>query len=295
MTCSTTFAFRFVQASIFALLLAASSGFVPAFAAESSWETGHKAQARLLSGGTKPEAQGLNFPEGARLAFVEIALEPGWKTYWRTPGDAGGLPPSFDWSKSSNLSAAEVLYPAPRRFTDKAGDTLGYESHLVLPVVLQPKRADEPIMLVVDLNYGICKDVCIPVDAMLSLEVGTDGAESLPEQAIGALDAVPRAQDKLRPGDPELVSAAGTLGGSAPTITIEARFPDGGRGADVFLEAPDSLYLPLPDAKERKDGDILVFEAALGEDVDVALLQGKAITATLVSETGASVATFLVK
>lgn len=296
MMCSTSFDFRFVQASIFALLLAASSGSGPAFAAESAWETGHKAQARLLSGGAKVEARGLDLPEDARLAFVEIVLEPGWKTYWRTPGDAGGLPPSFDWSKSSNLSAAEVLYPAPRRFTDKAGDTLGYEGSLVLPVVLQPKRADEPIMLVVDLNYGICKDVCIPVDAVLSLEIGTDEtAEPLPEEALGALDAVPRAQDKLRPGDPELVSAAGTLGGSAPTITIEARFPDGGRGADVFLEAPDSLYLPLPDAKERKDGDILVFEAALGEDVDVALLQGKAITATLVSETGASVATFLVK
>lgn len=292
---SIAFAFHSALASIFALLLVASSCPGSAFAAASSWAAGHKAQARLLSGGATHGAHGLYIPEDARLAFIEIMLEPGWKTYWRTPGDAGGLPPSFDWSKSSNLAAAKVLYPAPRRFTDKAGHTLGYENSLVLPISLMPEQADKPISLVVDLNYGICKDVCIPVDAVLSLEIGTDETEATPEEGVRALDAVPRSQDNLRPGDPELVSAAGTLGGSSPTITIEARFPNGGEGADVFLEAPDSLYLPLPELKGRKDGSTLVFEANLGEDVDVALLQGKAITATLVSETGASVATFLVK
>ena len=98
---------------------------------------------RLVSGGSAESAHDVVVsPEGARLAFVEIMLEPGWKTYWRTPGDAGGLPPAFDWSKSTNLAQAEVLYPAPRRFTDRSGHTIGYEGGLVLPVVLTPERAN---------------------------------------------------------------------------------------------------------------------------------------------------------
>ncbi len=292
---STTFVFRLALASIFAFGFAASSGAGSAFAAASSWAAGHKAQARLVSGGATHGAHGLHIPEDARLAFIEIVLEPGWKTYWRTPGDAGGLPPSFDWSRSTNLAGAEVLYPAPRRFTDKSGHTLGYADSLVMPVALTPQNADEPISLVLDLHYGICKDICIPVEAALSLDIGPDETDATPEEGLRALEAIPREQDNLRPGDPELVSAAGTLGGSSPTITIEARFPNGWKGADVFLEAPDGLYLPIPEFKTRKDSGILVFEASLGEDVDVALLQGKAVTATIVGETGASVATFLVK
>ncbi len=33
--------------------------------------------------------------DGTRMAAVQLDLEPGWKTYWRAPGDAG-IPPSFD-------------------------------------------------------------------------------------------------------------------------------------------------------------------------------------------------------
>ena len=63
---------------------------------------------------------------GARLAAVEIALDRGFKTYWRHPGEAG-LPPAFDWSGSANLAAVEVLWPAPRRFQDAGGVSYGYE------------------------------------------------------------------------------------------------------------------------------------------------------------------------
>ncbi len=251
---------------------------------------------RLVSGGSAESAHDVVVPpEGARLAFVEIMLEPGWKTYWRTPGDAGGLPPAFDWSKSTNLAHAEVLYPAPRRFTDRSGHTIGYEGGLVLPVVLTPERVNEPIALALDFHYGICKDVCVPVDAALAVEVGADEADAAPSAGLSALEAVPRSQDRLRPLDPEFVSASGILGAVSPKLTIEARFPGGPKGADVFLEAPDSLYLPLPVLKTTKADGTLVFEAELDADVNVSELEGKAVTVTMVSEAGASIATFLVE
>lgn len=272
---------------IFALVVAASSGAGQALAASSPWVQASKAKARLVTGGASEGA-------GSVQAFVEIELEPGWKTYWRTPGDAGGLPPSFDWSKSTNLASADVTFPAPQRFTDKSGSTIGYKNELVLPVMLKPERADAPISLVVGLSYGICKDICIPVEAELALEVPTDETNATPAEARQALDRVPRAQDKLAPGDPVLVKATSVLDGAAPKITIEARFPKGATAADAFLEAPDGLFLPLPELIGAVDAaGVATFEAPLGKDVDLTALKGKPVTVTLVSETGASFATFV--
>ena len=114
MTVQNSRVLRVTLSTIFALLVAASSGLGQALAAASPWVAGQEAKARLLAG----------IPQSGSgpLAFIEIALTPGWKTYWRTPGDAGGLPPAFDWSKSTNLAAAKVAFPAPQRFTDKSGN-----------------------------------------------------------------------------------------------------------------------------------------------------------------------------
>jgi DsbC/DsbD-like thiol-disulfide interchange protein len=68
------------------------------------------------------------------LGGVAFRLQPGWKTYWRTPGDSG-VPPRFDFSKSDNVEAVTVLWPAPRPFPDGAGGTsLGYKDQVVLPL-----------------------------------------------------------------------------------------------------------------------------------------------------------------
>ncbi|WP_072394999.1 protein-disulfide reductase DsbD domain-containing protein [Hyphomicrobium sp. CS1GBMeth3] len=275
----------FVFTLIFALIAAASSGAGQATAASSPWVANDNAKVRLFAGRASDS--------NALYAFVEIVLAPGWKTYWRTPGDAGGLPPTFDWSKSRNLAAADVAFPAPRRFTDRSGNTIGYDGTVVLPVALKPQDLTQPISLVLGLHYGICKDICIPAEAELALEVPADGAEALSEEALDALDRVPRPQDELRDGDPALVSAGAILVGS-PKITISARFPKNDAVADVFLEAPDGLFVPLPERVGSADENgVIVFEAPLGSDVDTAAFRGRTLTVTLVGETGASTATFV--
>src|SRR5438270_13367762 len=47
------------------------------------------------------------------LGGIAIQLQPGWHTYWRTPGDSG-VPPRFDFSKSENVEAVTVLWPASK-------------------------------------------------------------------------------------------------------------------------------------------------------------------------------------
>ena len=67
-------------------------------------------------------------------AGIEIKMQPGWKTYWRYPGDSG-VPPAFDFSGSENLKTATVLYPAPHLFTDETGQSLGYKDAVIFPLV----------------------------------------------------------------------------------------------------------------------------------------------------------------
>ena len=77
-------------------------------------------------------------------AGVEIKMQPGWKTYWRYPGDSG-VPPRFDFSGSENLKEAKVLFPAPHLFTDETGHSLGYKNSVIFPLVLAPQQPGKPV------------------------------------------------------------------------------------------------------------------------------------------------------
>src|SRR3569832_1701457 len=54
------------------------------------------------------------------LGGIAFQLPHGWKTYWRSPGDSG-VPPRCDFSKSDNVEAVTVMWPAPLKFDDGAG------------------------------------------------------------------------------------------------------------------------------------------------------------------------------
>ena len=70
-------------------------------------------------------------------AGVEIRLAPGWKTYWRYPGDSG-VPPQFDFANSDNVKSVSVPWPAPQRFSDSDGNTIGYKDNVVFPLQREP-------------------------------------------------------------------------------------------------------------------------------------------------------------
>src|SRR5215470_11524610 len=40
---------------------------------------------------------------------LQFTLKPGWKTYWRSAGDAG-LPVTVDWTGSTNLANAAMAW-----------------------------------------------------------------------------------------------------------------------------------------------------------------------------------------
>jgi DsbC/DsbD-like thiol-disulfide interchange protein len=271
----------FMPARAFLLLSTALALSLAAVAGVASdWVEGHNSRVRLISGGG--------------LAGVELQMPEGWKTYWRNPGDAGGVPPSFDWSKSENLAAARVLYPAPKRYTDRAGATLGYKGTVVFPVELTPKDPEKPINLHVLFDYGVCREICIPGEADLTLAVAPGAKDAVPEPLAAALKKVPAPKDKAGAGDPKLIRVTPELSGAKPQLLLQAEFPGGADHADIFIEAPDGIYVPLP-TKTGDDGNGgATFEVDLSDGIDLDDIKGKLLTATIVSGSGQSETTFSV-
>lgn len=141
------------------------------------------AQSVIETPATGEILQGWLQPDGTRVAAIRITLAPGWKTYWRSPGDAG-IPPRIDWSGSRNLHAVGLEWPAPKVYPQNGMNTIGYKDQLVLPVTIAARQPGKPVKLRADLDIGVCKDICVPFS--LKLNTTLDTAETKPTPAIAA-------------------------------------------------------------------------------------------------------------
>ncbi|MAB87818.1 MAG: hypothetical protein CML51_11120 [Rhodobacteraceae bacterium] len=95
---------------------------------------------------------------GQYTAALEIHLAPGWKTYWRAPGDTG-FPPQFDFSGSRNAQELEIIWPAPILFGPQDMWSIGYSGHVVLPLLVQPSDPQSLVELNIKASLGICDDI----------------------------------------------------------------------------------------------------------------------------------------
>jgi DsbC/DsbD-like thiol-disulfide interchange protein len=218
----------------FAATLLASSLALEARAQDASpWQRDGHSAVRLLAGSRS----------GAVLmGGIAFQLEPGWKTYWRTPGDSG-VPPRFDFSKSENIEAVTVLWPAPTKFDDGAGGySLGYHNQVVLPLRIVAKNADKPVTLRADINYAVCEKLCIPVEA--SAELAIASVASTEDSALfAALDTVPKPANV---GDPNPLTIRDVKRGGKSTVLVDVAVPDT-RAVNLFVEGPTPDWaLPVP-------------------------------------------------
>jgi DsbC/DsbD-like thiol-disulfide interchange protein len=247
-------------------------------ASATPWTASTNSKVRLVAGKAGVEAA------RARVSGIQLRMDPGWKTYWRNPGDSG-MPPEFDWTGSKNLKSAEVLYPAPRRFDDAGGVAVGYGDDVLFPVKLTPEHEGEPIELKVAFTYGLCKDLCIPNEVNLSLDLPADGEKGEALLLESALAQVPKpAQAGLLP---EVAGVEAKLDGDAPKLVVDAVFPQGATGIDLFIDGGDA-YVPVPKRLgEAQDGKQR-FTVAFVSAEEAAAIKGKTLRLTLVSDQGST-------
>jgi DsbC/DsbD-like thiol-disulfide interchange protein len=231
------------RATIATVAIIVASGITTAKAQDASpWTNELHAAARLIAGAARKAGGTVWLRAG-----VEIRLDPGWHTYWRSPGDSG-VPPTFDFAGSGNVKSVNVLWPAPKRFPDGAGGHFnGYVGDVVFPLRIAAKDAAKPASLNLKLTYAYCKNICFPAEADLALRLsGKGGAE---EQALVAAEArVPR-RVALGGGGTALAvrSVRRKFIDGRQRIVVDVAAP-GGTPIDLFVEGPTPGWaLPPPE------------------------------------------------
>ena len=134
---------------------------------------------------------------GSRMAALHLKLAPGWKTYWRAPGDAG-IPPVFNWAGSDNLRGVSYHWPRPEVFVNFGMRSVGYTDELVLPIELHPKAKGQPIQLKGEIDLGVCETICMPARLNVEARLAGDGASDATIQR--ALANRPRPANKAGVG-----------------------------------------------------------------------------------------------
>ncbi|OAF12200.1 cytochrome C biogenesis protein [Bradyrhizobium centrolobii] len=217
-------------------LLASSLAFAARADDASPWQRDGHSAVRLLAGSRSG---------AVLLGGIAFQIQPGWKTYWRMPGDSG-VPPRFDFSKSDNVEAVTVLWPAPLKFDDGAGGhSIGYHDQIVLPLRIVAKAPDKPVTLRAEINYAVCEKLCIPVEA--SAELGFNSVASTEDANLfAALDTVPKPANV---GDPNPLTIRGIKRDGANKVVVDVVAPADARNVNLFVEGPTpdwSLPIPAP-------------------------------------------------
>ena len=184
------------------------------------------------------------------MAALRIQLQPGWKTYWRAPGD-GGIPPQFDWSGSKNIHGVKFHWPRPKVSYINELRTIAYTDEVVIPIELSPRRKGAAVTLKGRVDLGVCNDICIPMSLTFSTKLPiTTKADPM---IRAALKKVPTPAHKA--GVKTVTCAIDPISdGLRVTATIS--LPSTGRDEIAVIEAPDQ-NIWVSEAKTTRRGNTL--------------------------------------
>jgi len=185
------------------------------------------------------------------MAALRIELQPGWKTYWRAPGD-GGIPPQFDWSGSENIGAVQLHWPRPKVAYVNGLRTIGYKDQVVIPIEFSPRKAGQPVTLKARVDLGVCNDICVPVSMSFSATLPADG---------GKPDPLIRTALKNRPTPANKAGVSRVTCAIDPIsdglrVTATITMPSTGGGEVTVIEAPDQSIW-VAEATTKRNGNTL--------------------------------------
>jgi suppressor for copper-sensitivity B len=171
---------------------------------------------------------------------LEFHLGPGWKIYWRTPGEAG-LPPSLTLGLADGTTLkTDISWPVPQRFDAFGFDNFGYADYVILPVSISGFSVGAPQQIRGRIEALVCKEICVP----LAEDVDLDLADGPASPSLYAREIAQFAARVPRPG--------GASGIPMPTVTqvedtLLLDFGSTGPAIDeIFVEGLDGTAFKKP-------------------------------------------------
>jgi thiol:disulfide interchange protein DsbD len=127
---------------------------------------------------------------------LHLAMEPGWHTSWKNPGDSG-LPTRIEWTLPAGFAAAPIEWPYPRPFVAQ-GPVIrfGFDRDVLLPVRITPPASltpGQPVTLAGRADWQECREEeCLPGQADVSVTLPVSVETPRPLAALAAVFAQTR-------------------------------------------------------------------------------------------------------
>lgn len=134
---------------------------------------------------------GVPFAVGLRLKIDEH-----WHVYWVNPGDSG-MAPAIGWTLPEGFTVGEIQWPTPHRIPTPPFMTYGYEGELLLMAEVTPPADLAPgsqVELGANASWLVCEAVCMPGDAVLSLQLPVEAGPPRTNETWAGLFAATRGQ-----------------------------------------------------------------------------------------------------
>lgn len=177
--------------------------------------------------------EGWRRADGSHMAGLLVRLAPGWKTYWRAPGEAG-IPPHLQLRARNGLLATQIHWPVPEVFDSNGMRSIGYSSDVIFPLELTLAEGTGAFRLAGRIDLGVCHDICMPVSINLR---GTLPAGGRPDPSIAAaLANRPLSGSEAGAGR---VTCAVTPIRDGLRVVASIPLPRQGREETVVFELPD--------------------------------------------------------
>ena len=207
---------------------------LPAAAAITEPVRGTAVEGRLLmvEDGTGEAGGGTTLSAG-----LELVLDAGWKTYWRSPGSVG-LPPAIDWSGSTNVAGMALAYPAPERFDAFEIENYGYKDAVTYPLTVTLEEPGAPARISLVADVLVCAELCVPERLDFALDLAPGGG-------VDAAAAARLAPWVARvPGGVETGLAVEAAHLDAAALTVRARSAAPFRAPGLFPEQDGAAFGP---------------------------------------------------
>lgn len=188
--------------------------------------------------------RGWQTDSGSQMAALRISLAPGWKTYWRAPGDAG-IPPIINFAGSGNVASTRLQWPVPEVFYAGGMRSIGYHNEVVVPLELMPQTAGATISLSGEMQIGVCEEICVPAHLTFSAELPAGGNRN--PAIVAAL--INRPLSEVEAGVTAATCAFSAIDNGIVISTILDMPHTGGQEAVVIEAGDPQIWVSEPDVQ----------------------------------------------
>lgn len=198
--------------------------------------------------------------EDTTIFGISINLNEGWHSYWRHAGDIG-LPTRVYFDYQPKLKGHKVFWPKPTVKDNNFGISLVYEENVTIPVLINVPREELPLSLMLNLELGVCKDICIPIKKRIKIDIDKPNRSLKVNDLWSVLAEIKKSQIKLN--SKNFYCSIDMRQGNT-FLDFNIKLPDEYSNSFAILEYDKDL-IDIINIEEKIEGNSLIFSILLDQ------------------------------